>query len=325
MAAPPYLNLSSPSNGSYTADTTPDLTFTGADPDNDDIRYNVQISSSTSFGAAPTTGASEGALQTSDTTVSTLSTTTKFIAFMGNHQGTMSACTLDGVSLTKMAGAATAFNESAEIWYLDNPGAKTNVTLSGTYSGGSGQVLGYICLEGTKDGTYNQKLETNGASSTVTGDITPTADNCIILACAYAEENLTQGSGETNIFDVQGASYEGCAASYVIQSTATTQTVDFTLGSGQRWALCAVAIEGTSPMVNVVSGTDSGFSGSPDNTDPFTSGQAVTYTVQSALSNGTRYYWRVRGLDPSGTNTYGLWSETRSFVIGSVSSAWLGA
>lgn len=66
--------------------------------------------------------------------------------------------------------------------------------------------------------------------------------------------------------------------------------------------------------VDVVSGTDAGFSGSPDNTDPFTSGQQVTYTVQSALSVGT-YYWRVRGIDPSGSNGYGEWSTTRSFDI----------
>lgn len=235
---------------------------------------------------------------------------------MGNHQGTMSACTLDGVSLTKMAGAATAFDESAEIWYLDNPGAKTNVTLSGTFSGGSGRVLGYICLEGTKDGTYSVKAETSGSSSSATVNITPTADNCIVLGCAYAEENLTQGSGETNIFDAQGASYEGCAASYVIQTTATLQAVDFSLGSSQRWAICAVAIERVAPLIDKVSGTDAGFA-NPDNggdTDPFTSTENIQYTVQSALSNSTVYYWRVRGIDPTGTNTYGAWATTRSFT-----------
>lgn len=65
-----------------------------------------------------------------------------------------------------------------------------------------------------------------------------------------------------------------------------------------------------------VSGTDSGFTGSPDNTDPFTSGQQVTYTVQSTLTNGSTYYWRVRGLDPSGSNTYGSYATTRSFTVG---------
>jgi hypothetical protein len=70
------------------------------------------------------------------------------------------------------------------------------------------------------------------------------------------------------------------------------------------------------PLINVVSGTDAGFSGTPDNTDPFTSAQQVTYTVQSALSDGT-YYWRVRGIDPDGTNLYGDWAKPgyRSFIL----------
>jgi hypothetical protein len=50
--------------------------------------------------------------------------------------------------------------------------------------------------------------------------------------------------------------------------------------------------------------------------DPFTSAQEVTYTVpgDDALSADT-YYWRVRGLDPSGSNSYGAWSTTRSFTL----------
>lgn len=50
--------------------------------------------------------------------------------------------------------------------------------------------------------------------------------------------------------------------------------------------------------------------------DPFTSGQQVEYTVPvaDALTPDT-YYWRVRGLDPSGSNAYGAWSTTRSFDI----------
>ena len=70
------------------------------------------------------------------------------------------------------------------------------------------------------------------------------------------------------------------------------------------------------PIINSVSGSASGFSGTPDNTDPFTSGQEVVYTVQSALPEGT-YYWRVKAGDPNGTNEYGSWSATRSFTISS--------
>jgi hypothetical protein len=47
---------------------------------------------------------------------------------------------------------------------------------------------------------------------------------------------------------------------------------------------------------------------------PFASAQAVTHTVQAALGAGT-YYWRVRGKDPAGSNTWGDWSAVRSFII----------
>lgn len=70
-------------------------------------------------------------------------------------------------------------------------------------------------------------------------------------------------------------------------------------------------------QLDKVSDTNAGFSGSPDNSDPFASGQQVTFTVQSGdeLIAGAIYYWRVRGIDPGGTNTYGSWSETRQFTV----------
>lgn len=67
--------------------------------------------------------------------------------------------------------------------------------------------------------------------------------------------------------------------------------------------------------IDAVSNVDTGFN-DPDgsDTDPFTSGNQIEYTVQSELSL-TTYYWRVRGLDPNHTNTYGSWSSTRSFTV----------
>lgn len=47
---------------------------------------------------------------------------------------------------------------------------------------------------------------------------------------------------------------------------------------------------------------------------PHASGAAVDYTHQYDLTLGQTYYWRVRSKDPLGTNGYGSWSSTRSFV-----------
>ncbi len=71
-------------------------------------------------------------------------------------------------------------------------------------------------------------------------------------------------------------------------------------------------------LIDKVSGTDAGFANTVagGDTDPFTSGQKASYTVQAAntLSVGV-YYWRVRGIDPSGSNTYGSYATTRSFTV----------
>ncbi len=44
----------------------------------------------------------------------------------------------------------------------------------------------------------------------------------------------------------------------------------------------------------------------------YTSGTTATLTVPTALSNGT-YYWRVRAIDPSGSNVYSSYTSARSF------------
>ena len=67
---------------------------------------------------------------------------------------------------------------------------------------------------------------------------------------------------------------------------------------------------GGSIILDALSSTDAGFTAG----HPFTSGAAKDYTVQSALSSSTTYYWRVRAIDPSGTNTWGGWATTRSFT-----------
>jgi hypothetical protein len=71
--------------------------------------------------------------------------------------------------------------------------------------------------------------------------------------------------------------------------------------------------------INALSETpDAGFANvtTPADTHPFNSGDKCDYDVQSALTASTTYYWRVRGKDPAGSNTYGAWSTpTRSFTV----------
>jgi len=89
------------------------------------------------------------------------------------------------------------------------------------------------------------------------------------------------------------------------------------ISTGAAYTASAVAPH---PLIDVTSGTAAGFLSNGGTTDPFTSGSAVVYTVQSALTTGSVYYWRVRGIDPTGSNSYGDWSSIRSLTIGTAAA-----
>jgi hypothetical protein len=67
------------------------------------------------------------------------------------------------------------------------------------------------------------------------------------------------------------------------------------------------------------SDTDAGFANTEDggDSDPFTSGQKIGFTVQSAdeLLDGATYYWRVRASDPGGSTLWSDWTTARSFTV----------
>ncbi len=62
----------------------------------------------------------------------------------------------------------------------------------------------------------------------------------------------------------------------------------------------------------------------PSNKNPFNSGERIRFTSISNLSASTSYWWRVRGRDTNGSNTWGEWSTAQSFTTdGSVTvSEW---
>ncbi len=59
-----------------------------------------------------------------------------------------------------------------------------------------------------------------------------------------------------------------------------------------------------------------GFTNTEDigDSSPFTSGQQIEYDFQSALSNNTTYWWRVRAIDINNQNAYSEWSDPESFT-----------
>lgn len=120
-------------------------------------------------------------------------------------------------------------------------------------------------------------------------DIPPT-----VTLNSPADEATGEGSAPTLNFT--GTDTNGDTIEYNVQ---IDTSIDFNSVSG-------------SPLLDKFSTTDAGFTSG----HPFTSGEAKEFTVQSGdeLSNGI-HYWRVRAIDPTGSNTYGAWSATRSFTV----------
>ncbi|HEU4677779.1 MAG TPA: DUF2341 domain-containing protein [Candidatus Paceibacterota bacterium] len=53
----------------------------------------------------------------------------------------------------------------------------------------------------------------------------------------------------------------------------------------------------------------------PADKDPYNNADLIRFKPSSSLANGVTYYWRVRAMDPSGSNAWGSWSATRSFTV----------
>ena len=69
-----------------------------------------------------------------------------------------------------------------------------------------------------------------------------------------------------------------------------------------------------------VSGVNAGFSNtaSSSDTSPFTSGNTIQYTTQTALINGSTHWWRVRARDPGGSNAWSSYATPKSFTVDTV-------
>lgn len=166
------------------------------------------------------------------------------IVAAGNHQGTISAVTYGGVSMTKLANAATVYDETAELWGLLNPTAGTaNVVM--TASGGSGRSL--IATNVNNCSTTALPTVTasaNGSGTTASVGITTTVANSLVIDSHYSEGDLTTvGALQTQLANIQGATFENAASSSEDAVATGAKTMSWTIASGQRWASVAVAIE----------------------------------------------------------------------------------
>jgi len=139
-----------------------------------------------------------------------------------------------------------------------------------------------------------------GASGLSLGSLPGGSNYILAIAVSSTTVNTTHAWNSGGYY-ATGSDYSGGMPSNLPSGTA-----------GNLWPIRIKLQRVAHPLREYFSDKDFGFVGSPDNTDPFTSGQQVTLTPL-ALPTSTIYV-RVRGIDPAGSNTYGDW-VTRSFTI----------
>ncbi len=289
--APSTPTLTSPADGSHPGPTTPTLNYTDTDPDSNDIRYNVQIDTVNSFDSQgayvpPVAGGTSSYyFDASDAAISD-----------PNSVWTNDANAFDGNTATDTKSSANGTTASN---FLLGEG-----TTAPTSGGSITQVRARI-YTGSAIGVANEKatIYTNSLAESLGEVVGP------IAGTGYGSYlTLTTPTGGWTWAKVNNLEAKIYRAQSDASGGAFRVEVEVTYGD--------TAETPAIPLLDKTSGTDAGFSGTADSSDPFSSSNTDnSYTLQSALTRGVTYYWRVRAIDPTGTNTYSSWSDTRAFTI----------
>jgi len=269
----------------FGADTTPTLEFTGTDASGSDVRYNIQIDPNNTFDS----NANAFDLKYVDLYLSAAGSPTDNLlldirsgSFGGSSLGQSNAVNSSGVG-------AAAWHRFTFATPISITGAtKYYMTLSRSVEvRDTANYVSWLCQLSNVYIYGGISKKDNGSWSAESTD----RDFTFTIFDTSTVEKITQTSNN-NAYGLYGGT-----------------------GAGEELGQSFTGL-GT-PLLDKLSGTDAGFAGTPDNTDPFASAQLVSYTVQAGeeLTTNT-YYWRVRGLDPSpGSGLYGAWAATKSFTV----------
>ena len=321
----PTTALNTPADSATGVSVTPTLNFTGTDADGDTLEYNAQVDTVNTFDSQVSTFttplANTSAAGTTDlVTTSGIDTTGANLIILGVSYNTGTTPTITdskGNTWTGLTAQAQASNGASRIYYCYNPTVGSGHTFSNSTSGGFSTITVQAWADALS-APFDQEngAKTAGASTLATGSITPGVDNEVIIShfmfSAAGTASVNSSMTISNQQNFGAANNYGGALAYKVQTTATAINPTWTSGGGSTGLAATIASfkVNESPLVNALSASDAGFTAG----HPFASGAAKDYTVQSALANSTEHFWRVRAIDPTGTNTYGAWATTRSFT-----------
>jgi hypothetical protein len=286
-----------------TLSTTPTLEFTGTDVESDDVRYEVQVATDDLF--------------TSDAVLDSYSEANRdaFINLSG------------AAGDLKAAGQAFASGGGGTLtkakFHLKKIGSPTGNAVAKLYA-----VTGAFGTDALPTGS--------ALATSDTLDVSTLATSYALIDFDFTGGNQYALAGSTNYFI--SVEYSGGNFANYIEVGNDVSSPTHAGNGGSRdtagiWAQLSpngdvIFYVYTVPSVILgrVSGTDAGFANTVNggDTDPFTSGQKVGFTVQAgdALAAGT-YYWRVRAHDPLGSSlvlgsdNWSAWTTARSFTAAS--------
>lgn len=331
--SPPTVALNSPADAATDQSVTPTLNFTGTDADSNSIEYHVQIDTVNTFNSDPSSfatvqtsavtnigGATSGYITLSPTIANNLvvvhvkvSQDTRTVTSVTDDKGN-TYVVLDPVD-------SGTTNRLYQAYGVQVVGGVTTITvnfnLSATaalgadeYSGGALTNIDIFDVSSTGIGSSGTSMSVGSFNPSSSGEL------IVVTGSLGAATTWTAGTNYTNYF--RSGESVTTQSEYRLSGD-TSETAPWELGASSLWAERATAfIPGGGPLLARFSITDAGFTAG----HPFTSGVAKDFTVQSGntLNANTTYYWRVRAIDPTGSNKYGAWSSTRSFTTGGLSN-----
>lgn len=331
--------LSTPSNGGTASSTTPTLDFSTTDPDGSAVSYEVQVdtvntfnSNSSTFSLISSTSAAGNTNTVTTTGITTTGANLIVIGLSTNTGGVVALTDSKGNTWTPLTAKAVTSNGTSQMFYCFGPTVGTGHTF--TNAGSSNFCSIFVqAWSGAQSAPFDvQNGATNAAASTLaTGSITPTVNNEVVIShfmfsvagTASVNSGLTI-SNQTNFGS--GNNYGG-AMGYIVQTTAGAINPTWTSGGGATGLAATIASfkVGASPLIDHLSSTDPGFADvtNPGDTDPFPSGDTISYTLQAgeALTNGNTYFWRVRAKDPLNTNIWSSYASPFDFTVSAGTSA----
>lgn len=320
--SPPSVVLDT-ANAATFNDDTPSLLFTGTDVDADDIRYNVQIADNDGFLNGEQVGDSYVATENGIIHPNPMTSTYTW-QDTGSGQRYRQVDDRPGQAFVGQGGILTG----AAIYVGSDP---TDLTA------GYVRLLVYNEAHATAFGTDSGPASPADPADTPTPGWIAESDWIYIDDTYSVDPVLTEfeftGANQIRLTD---GGYYHLSIDWLPDTFDYDNTIRVRvdgLGHAGNLYLDGASVANNGPYgtsdlaftiretfltLDKLSGTDAGFA-NVDNgadTDPFTSGDQVSFTVQAgdALAD-FGYWWRVRGIDPSGTNTYGDWTTARTFTV----------